>query len=352
MGILVRIRKVLMLAPLVAMTTVMSVVSGAGSSSADNASDLALYHPSSGWAQGLMGAGSVTSTGAGVTIYVIDGPMNVNLPEFGGRASIAQNYFAPNTTETFLDDHATEVAVAAAGSTLGLAKQATIKSVQVRPDCSGDCVDIQRLVDGVNWVRTDHQGKGPAVAVISANLSSNIGFGHDPNHQLRDAVNALAADNVFVAVSAGNYDDTVPAPLQPLSVNACFNPPADAAGPMIAAASDASDKHVWQEITPSGAGHSVQKIWTSSGFGCADIFAPGQWIDTKLADGTDTMQSGTSFSTPYVAAAAALYKSKFGDAASPTIKTWLLQHAAPMKGLYTNWLYGNDPTGRLNLNGL
>ncbi|MEV6071557.1 S8 family serine peptidase [Nocardia sp. NPDC052001] len=334
------------------MTTVMSVVSGAGNSSADNASDLALYHPSSGWAQSLMSAGSVTSTGAGVTIYVIDGPMNVNLAEFGGRASVAKNYFAPNTTGTYLDDHATEVAVAAAGATWGLAKQATIKSVQVRADCSGECVDYQRLLDGVNWVKSDHVGKGPAVAVISSNMSRNFGFGGDPNNQLRDAVNALAADSVFVAVSAGNYDDGIPAPLQASSINACFNPPADAGGPMIAAASDASDKHVWQQITPSGPGHSKQNIWTSSGFGCADIFAPGQWIDTKLADGTNTMQSGTSFSAPYVAAAAALYKSKFGDASSPTIKTWLLQHTVTMTSVWNNWLYGNDPTGRLSLNGL
>ncbi|WP_330178641.1 S8 family serine peptidase [Nocardia sp. NBC_01503] len=338
-------RKSLLFAPVLALTTVMSAVSGAGTSSAD---DMSLYHPSSGWAQSLMGLGNVTSTGAGVTIYVIDGGMRVDLPEFGGRASIAYDYYdqvnksGNYTYANGVDDHATQVAVAAAGSTWGIAKQATIKAVKVS-NCAGDCYDINAEIAGINWVKDNHQG--PSVAVITSNTTRL----NDSSEALLNAVNALAAANVFVAVSAGNVDTAELAPTP--TYNACFNPPANAAGPMVVAASDASDLDVWSEITPPHP-PTQQKIWTSAYGGCVDIFAPGQWIDTKFTTGADTIQSGTSFSAPYVAAAGALYKQKFGDAASPTIKSWLIQHAAPMNRLHASWIYGSDPNARLNLNGL
>lgn len=338
-------KKSLLLTCVLAAATAMSAVTGAGVSAAD---DMALYHPSAGWAQSLMGLGSATSTGAGVTIYVIDGGMNVTLPEFGGRASIAYDYYdQANKSGNFtyadgVDDHATQVAVAAAGATWGIAKQATIKAVKVS-NCAGDCYDINAEVAGINWVKDNHQG--PSVAVITSNTTRL----NDSSNALLNAVNSLAAANVFVAVSAGNVDTGQLSPTP--TYNACFNPPANAAGPMVVAASDASDFDVWSEITPPHDG-VTPKIWTSAYGGCTDIFAPGQWIDTKFTTGADTIQSGTSFSAPYVAAAGALYKQKFGDAASPTIKTWLIQHAATMKRVHNSWIYGNDPTARLSLNGL
>ncbi len=81
-------RRSLLLAPLVALATAMSAITGVGVGAADTN-----YHSAAGWAQSPMGLGNATSAGAGVNIYVIDGGMNVSLPEFGGRASVAKDFF-------------------------------------------------------------------------------------------------------------------------------------------------------------------------------------------------------------------------------------------------------------------
>lgn len=294
----------------------------------------------------MIGQPSVTSTGAGVTIYVLDEGINVNLPEFGGRASVAWDFLDPDNPNPAgsyqysygAAEHPTSVAAVAAGATWGVAKQAKIKSVKVQdcPDANTCPLDKQNVIAGMNWVK-DHS-EGPSVALIPLN------FPDDPGNKLKDAVNDLSNSGVFVVVSAGNVNETK----HEFNYNACWNYPANALGAMVAAASDASDFDVTSAPTPEDI------TWTSAFGGCVDIFAPGQWIDTKKASGTDAIKSGTSYSAPYVAGAAALYKSKFGEAPSPTIKSWLLQNSSPMKRTHNayTWLYGTTPTARLSLAGL
>lgn len=70
-----------------------------------------------------------TSAGAGTYGYVIDSGININHREFGGRASLGQNFVGGS----HVDDagHGTHVAGTIGGSTYGVAKKANLISVKV-----------------------------------------------------------------------------------------------------------------------------------------------------------------------------------------------------------------------------
>jgi subtilisin family serine protease len=61
---------------------------------------------------------------------------------------------------------------------------------------------------------------------------------------------------------------------------------------------------------------------------------------TWLNGGTNTI-SGTSMASPHVAGVAALYKHTYGDAASSTINSWIINNATPN-------VIRSNPTGTPN----
>jgi oryzin len=87
-----------------------------------------------------------TTAGAGTYGYVIDSGININHKEFGGRASLGENFVGGS----HIDDagHGTHVAGTIGGSTYGVAKKANLVSVKVfgssgvsgsHPDVSNIC---------------------------------------------------------------------------------------------------------------------------------------------------------------------------------------------------------------------
>ncbi|GEL17025.1 S8 family peptidase [Pseudonocardia asaccharolytica] len=228
------------------------------------------------------------ATGAGVTVYVFDTGVDVGHPDFQGRARIGTNTI--DDTPGDCDGHGTVVAGIAASRTYGVAKQAQVRSVKVL-DCHGTGT-LSSLLAGIDWVAKNRQG--PAVAVMS--------WSYGPSEMLTSAVSQLVASGVFVAASAGNTasDDCAVAPRAARDV-------------LVVANSTIDDR----------------RASSSSTGPCVGLYAPGTGIVSTTPGGRTASYSGTSMAAPFAAGVAALYKQRFGEAPSATVRQRILDHATP-----------------------
>ena len=248
----------------------------------------------------LSGTYTYTTTASNVTAYIIDTGIQASHPQFGGRASAVYDYAGGSGADC--NGHGTHVAGTIGSSTYGVAKGVKLRGVRVL-DCAGSG-SYSAIIAGIDWVRL-HATK-PAVA----NMSLGGGF----NSSLNTAATNLANSGVFLAVAAGNENQ-----------NACNVSPASASGTLTVAASTSTDA----------------KASYSNWGGCVDVYAPGSSItSTWLNSGTNTI-SGTSMASPHAAGVAALYKGAFGDAASSTVVSWIINNAT------ANVITGN-PSGTPN----
>jgi len=248
----------------------------------------------------LSGTYTYSSTGSGVTAYVIDTGIAPGHSDFGGRASNVYDALGGNGQDC--NGHGTHVAGTIGGSTYGVAKGVQLRGVRVL-GCDGSG-STSGIITALNWVRAN--ATKPAVA--------NMSLGGGYSASLNTAATNLAASGVFLAVAAGNEDQ-----------DACNVSPASASGTYTAAASDRND---------------VRAYFSNYG-GCVDGYAPG--VDIKsawLSGGTNTI-SGTSMASPHVAGVGALYKGANGDASSPTIVNWINSNATP-------GVIGSNPSGTPN----
>jgi subtilisin family serine protease len=218
----------------------------------------------------LNSAYSYTSTGAGVTAYIIDTGILTSHNDFGGRA--VDGYDAVDNALPAADcnGHGTHVAGTVGGTTYGVAKGVRLVAVRVL-NCSGSGTNAG-VIAGVNWVTSNHQAGAPAVA--------NMSLGGGLNTSLNTAVANSIADGVTYAVAAGNSN-----------ANACNYSPAAVPTAITVGATQSN-----------GARASYSNYGT-----CVDIFAPGTsvlsaWYTSNTA--TNTI-SGTSMASPHVAGGAA-----------------------------------------------
>lgn len=224
----------------------------------------------------LNGGYSYTSTGSGVTAYVVDTGINTAHTEFDAR--IVRSAFVDFTGVTgasasetaSIEDcngHGTHVAATLGGTMYGAAKRVSLVPVKVF-QCDGTSNDSD-IISGLDFVLADHAlHLGPAVA--------NLSLGGSLSPSLDMAVANVIAAGVTVVVSAGNDN-----------VDACTQSPADVTEAITVAASNISD-------------HAA--TFTNHG-SCVDIFAPGvgilsAWIGSSTAS---NVISGTSMAAPHVA---------------------------------------------------
>jgi subtilisin family serine protease len=173
-----------------------------------------------------------------------------------------------------------------------MAKQARLHAVKAL-DCGGSGT-LSSMIAGVDWV-TGH-ARPPAVAVLSWRYS------HGPSATLTEAVSRLDRSGVFVATSAGNTGG-----------DSCDLAPRDSPEALVVANSTITD----------------QRASTSSTGRCVSLYAPGAGIVAPVPGGGTKPYSGTSMSAPFAVGVAALYKQRFGDRPSATVKSWLIRQATP-----------------------
>jgi len=232
--------------------------------------------------------------GSGVDVYVLDTGISETHVDFGARVQSVFNAIS-GESPTDLNGHGTAVAGVIGGTTYGVAKQASLKSVKVlSASGSGSTAGI---ISGVDYV-TNNRTKGrPAVA--------NMSLGGPVSAPLMDAVAQSIASGVVYVVAAGNSN-----------TNACTQTPANV-----------------PDAIAVGSTTSVDARASASNIGtCVALFAPGQsittdWIGSNTA--TNTL-SGTSFAAAFVAGAIAVSLSVNSTLTTPAAaKAWLLASATP-----------------------
>ncbi|MFG2042886.1 S8 family peptidase [Dactylosporangium sp. NPDC048998] len=249
------------------------------------------------------------ATGAGVKIYILDTGFRPSHQEFGGRASQAVDFIRFFGQRDDCNGHGTAVGSVAGGATVGVAPGATLISVRIA-GCRGNAynpfvsVFNSTIVAGLNWVANHHSG--PSVA--------NVSYGVPPGFWRRwlrlssptdRAAKFAISRGVTVVAAAGNENRS-----------ADKSSPARAGGVISVSATDRFD---------------TRTSWGN--YGKVDMFAPGDgvraaWLD---ADNQYAYVNGTSFSSPLVAGAAALYLQSHPSASPSAVASALYANATPNK---------------------
>jgi subtilisin family serine protease len=210
-------------------------------------------------------------TGKGVNVYIVDTDMNIQHPEFSGRASSV--YVAPNLNvdSSGCSGHATEVASLAGGKTVGVAKLCNLLGVTVL-DCNGDGYTSD-IIAGLNWILAN--SKQPAVI--------NMSLGGPRSAALDAAVSNVANKGYLITVAAGNENQ-----------NACNTSPGGNSDVISVGATTATDS----------------RAYFSNYGNCVAMMAPGEDVLCASPSGGFMRNSGTSFASPYVAGVIALLYQK------------------------------------------
>ena len=215
---------------------------------------------------------SYTTTGVGVTAYVVDTGINSTHTEFAGRVKSGFTAITDGNGAEDCHGHGTHVSGIMAGTQYGVAKSASIVPIRVL-GCNGSGT-VSGLISGLNWAINDHLAGVPAVA--------NLSVGAGASASLNSAVASAVADGITVVVAAGNNN-----------ANACNYSPSSAPSAITVGATSSNDSRA-----------------SYSNYGsCVDLFAPGSSIRSAYKGSTTAAASfsGTSMASPFVAGIAAVY---------------------------------------------
>jgi len=220
---------------------------------------------------------SYTSTGSGVTAYIIDTGIRFGHSEFGGRATSGFDAVNGGSADD-CNGHGTHVAGTVGGATYGVAKQVSLVAVRVL-NCLGAGSNAM-VIAGIDWVTGDHAPGAPAVANMSLGSTST-------SDVLDSAVRASITGGVSYVLAAGNGN------LLGLPKDACTTSPARVVEAMTVSATNKNDK---------------KPFWANYG-DCVDWFAPGVGITSawKSSDTATNTLTGTSMAAPHTTGVAALY---------------------------------------------
>ncbi len=240
-----------------------------------------------------------TTTGAGVTVYVIDTGIRTTHSQFAtNRASAGFDAISDGNGSTDCNGHGTHVAGTIGGSTYGVAKGVSLVSVRVL-DCSG-AGTVSDAIAGVDWVTVNHVSPSVANLSLAGGMSSS----------LDTAVTNSIASGVTYVVPAGND-----------GANACSYSPSLVTGAVTVGATTRTDA-----VAP----------FSNQGT-CVDLFAPGDSITSawNTDNWSSNTMSGTSTAAPHVAGVAARFLETNPSATPALVAQALTGNATPgrMTGL-------------------
>ncbi|KAK0750363.1 peptidase S8/S53 domain-containing protein [Schizothecium vesticola] len=213
-----------------------------------------------------------SSSGEGITAYIVDTGIRLDHSEFEGRAIWGKNFV--NTNNTDENGHGSHVAGTVGGKNYGVAKNVELVAVKVL-DADGGGTNSGVLA-GIDFVSTDATARG-----LRGKAVMNMSLGGSFSRSLNSAIEALAAAGVVPVVAAGNENANTDTTSPGSAPNA---------------------------ITVGAIDQTTDRRASFSNFGeLVDIFAPGvNVLSVGIESTTATaVLSGTSMASPHIAGLAA-----------------------------------------------
>ncbi|KAL6454812.1 RRT12 Subtilase-type proteinase RRT12 [Candida maltosa Xu316] len=253
--------------------------------------------------------------GQGVNAYVIDSGIDVDHPEFEGRAFAGHDFTHEGSGDN--NGHGTHVAGLIGSATYGVAKNVEIIEVKaLNSKGAGSLSTILAAIDFAVKHRLESGRKGVA----------NLSLGAYKNNIINDAIARATKTGLVFVVAAGNSN-----------INACMTSPA-------------SSKYA---ITVGAIDDYNDSVAAFSNWGeCVDIFASGayvQSIDVKN-HGEPQVLSGTSMASPIVTGMVANLLSQGVEPYE--VKPMLIRMAAKNKITKSSLFLRNKTPNRILYNGI
>jgi len=251
--------------------------------------------------------------GSGVNAYIIDTGIRNTHSDFGGRSKSGYDFHNNKPDATDDNGHGTHVASTTAGTTWGVAKNATLYGVKVLGAFgSGSTTNV---VAGVDFTAQQHRASNNKKTV------ANMSLGGGASAAMDNAVNAAVSAGVSFALASGNSN-----------ANACNSSPARVGGPS------------GTSVTVNAADQRDARASFSNFGTCTDIFAPGVSITAAwhTSDTVTNTISGTSMASPHVCGAMAVYMTN-NPQTPAQVKAFLMNEA--VRGVISN-----PGTGSTNAN--
>ncbi|TDZ13347.1 Cuticle-degrading protease [Colletotrichum spinosum] len=212
------------------------------------------------------------SAGEGTCAYIVDTGIDVDHPDFEGRASFLANYADADDTDG--QGHGTHVAGTVGSKTYGVAKKTKLFAVKVL-DANGEGTN-SAVMAGMDFVTADAASRPGCPRGVVVNMS----LGGLRSTAVNQAAAAIVGAGHFLAAAAGNE-----------------NADAGTSSP----GSEAS-------VCTVGATEQDDSLAPYSNFGAVvDVLAPGSRIKSTWPGGSTNTISGTSMASPHVAGLAAYF---------------------------------------------
>lgn len=215
--------------------------------------------------------------GAGTNIYIIDTGINANHIEFTGRVGSTVSVVGGSTGDC--QGHGTHVASLAAGSSVGVASDATIHSIKISSDCVQGNASTSDQIAAFTWV------------VQNAQPNSVVNFSYSSSSTtVANSIQNLILSGHIVVTSAGNNN-----------LNTCTDPMAK--------------KSPLALIVGATGSNDARGSYSNYGT-CNDLFAPGDSVvGANYSSNTGYInKTGTSMASPIVAGIVAIYRQRFPNA--------------------------------------
>eukprot|EP00160_Parvularia_atlantis_P016337 Unigene5138_Nuclearia_a/m.15772 Unigene5138_Nuclearia_a/g.15772 ORF Unigene5138_Nuclearia_a/g.15772 Unigene5138_Nuclearia_a/m.15772 type:complete len:420 (-) Unigene5138_Nuclearia_a:83-1342(-) len=229
--------------------------------------------------------------GADVDVYSLDTGVDVEHPDFGGRAVWGKTIVA-GSADADGNGHGTSTAAIAVGTSFGVAKRANVIAVKVFND--GGFGSTADLIAGLDYVIASAEAHKPNRAVAM------MALGGSKSPALESAVQTAVEADIVVAAAAGSS-----------ATDACNFSPGGSPLVLTVAATDASDSYAG----------------TSNGGPCVKLAAPGVLVTTARPGGGNTTITGSSFGCAHAAGAAAIALSLHRDYSPAQIEQLLIDQS-------------------------
>lgn len=297
-------------------------------------------------------------SGKGVDIYVLDTGVEVEHPEFEGRARWGAN-FVSGSPDKDEHGHGTHCAGVAGGKNFGITKKSNIVAVKVL-DKHGSGM-ISRLLEGIDFVIGEHEKKKEEL--YDKNAARYLGADEDSTTLLEMDIESTDDLSVLqTPMGRGRPSSVVdlvareipqPKSVVNLSVggfrSTALNFAVEYASKLgIHFSTAAGNEHEDAcDFSPSsskagivsGASTYRDTVAFFSNFGsCVDVFAPGVDILSSWIGGTQKLASGTSMATPHTTGVMAAYLTYY-DYRPDGLKSRILKDAY---NIIRNDIYGKD----------